>query len=142
MSYTHPVVTAWETFQNHTRDILELRPPETEAEYRALTAFADELTSRYNCNKQPYAALFDLVAVYLDTWERQHDADLKDVQVPPFEMLAYYLGERGVSAYQLAKDLDVSQGNLSAILNGQRGISKNLAKKLANYFSVNVELFI
>ena len=114
----------------------------TEAEYHVLVTFADELTSRYNCNKQPYAALFDLVAAYLDIWERQHDADLKDVKVPPFEMLAYYLEERGVSAYQLAKDLDVSQGNLSAILNGQRGISKNLAKKLADYFNVSVELFI
>ena len=142
MSRAHPVVTAWETFQNHTRETLTLRPPETETEYDVLVVFADELTSSYNCNAQPYAALFDLVAAYLDTWERQHDAELKNVQVPPFEMLAYYLEERDVSAYQLAKDLNISQGNLSAILNGRRGISKDLAKKLAGYFDVSVELFI
>jgi hypothetical protein len=33
------------------------------------------------------------------------------------------------------------QGNLSRILNGKAGISKNLAKRLADYFSVSGSSF-
>ena len=142
MTTIAPVVRAWETFQADTRNTLELRPPESEAEYEMLVAFTDELTSRYNCNVGPQAALFDLVAAYLDGWERQHYADLKDVQMPPYKMLAYYLEQRDVTAYRLAQDVGVDQGNLSAILRDDRGISKDLAKKLAQYFNVSVELFI
>ncbi len=50
--------------------------------------------------------------------------------------------ERGVTQYRLAKDGVVSQGTLNAILKGRRGISKAVAKKLAAYFGVSVELFI
>ena len=57
-------------------------------------------------------------------------------------MLAHYLEARDISAYRLAKDLGVSQGNLSAVLHGKRGISKDLAKKLAEYFGASLELFI
>ena len=141
MIHTRPVVAAW-NFRHSTRDTLALRPAETEAEYDELVAFADELTSAYNCNTEPYGSLFDLVSTYIDHWERQHYADLKDVQVPPHEMLGYYLEQRGVSQYRLAKDLGVSQGNVSAILRGDRGVSKGLAKKLAGYFRVSVEVFI
>lgn len=142
MTHTHAVIAAWENFQHSTRDTLALRPAETEAEYDELVAFADELTSTQNCNTEPYSSLFDLVAAYIDHWERQHYPDLKDVLVPPYEMLGYYLEQRGVSQYRLAKDLGVSQGNISAILRGDRGVSKELAKKLAGYFSVGVEVFI
>ena len=98
---------------------------ETEAEYDALISFADDLTNTYDCNTQPHAALFDLVTAYVDGWERRHYPDLKDTQ-----LLAHYLGTWDISAYRLAKALAVSQGNLSAVLHGKRGISKALAKKL------------
>lgn len=138
----NPVVAAWENFQSSTRDTLVLRPPESEAEYDALVEFADELTDAYNCNEGPQAALFDLVAAYIDHWERQHYADLKDVQMPPGKMLAHYMEQHSVSQYQLDKEGIASQQNLSKILKGERGISKELAKKLAERFNVSVEVFI
>lgn len=50
--------------------------------------------------------------------------------------------ERGVTRYQLAQDGIVDQGNLSRILAGKRSISKALAKRLAGYFRVGVEVFV
>jgi len=138
----NPIVAAWEAFQSDTRDTLLLRPPESEAEYDALVQFADELTDTYNCNEGPQAALFDLVAAYIDHWERQHYADLKDVQVPPHKMLAHYMDQHGVSQYQLDKEGVASQQNLSKILKGERGISLELAKRLAERFNVGVEMFV
>jgi len=136
---TATVVNAWEAFQAAAGGI---KRPETEAEYEALLALANDLTDHYNCNTEPYGSLFDLIAGYMHEWELANEPELKDVQVPPHEMLSYYLENRGVTPYRLAKDLAISQGNLSAILHGDRGISKELAKKLAEYFKVSVELFI
>lgn len=66
---------------------LTLRPPESEAKYDALVAFADELTSRYNCNEGPQAALFDLVAVSISRWKEAST-------VPTFGALwAYVTGQ-------------------------------------------------
>ena len=75
-------------------------------------------------------------------WELVNEPDLKNSVATPHEMLAYLMEQRGVTQYRLAKDGVVSQGTLNAILKGRRGISKAVAKKLAVYFGVSVELFI
>lgn len=142
MTQLNNVIAAWETFAHSTRNDIILRVPESEEQYEALVAIADELTSSYNCNDPEHAPLFDLVAYYISEWERVHYADILEHEVPPHEMLAYYLENRGVSQLQLQKDSIVNQGNLSKILKGERKISRELAKKLSAYFEVSVELFI
>jgi HTH-type transcriptional regulator/antitoxin HigA len=142
MSQLVEVVSAWETFSQSTRDELVLGIPQSEVQYDALIAFADELTSAYNCNDPEHAPLFDLVAYYIGEWEKVHEAEILAHEVPPHEMLAYYLDVRGVSQSQLQRDGVVNQGNLSKILKGEREISKALARKLARYFGVSVEVFI
>ncbi len=139
MTTASRVASAWEAFQATAGGI---KRPETEAEYEALLRLADELTDRYNCNEEPHASLFDLIAGYLHAWELANEPELKDPDVPPHRMLAYYMEEWGVTQYQLAKEGIVNQGNLSAILQGKRNISKALAKKLAERFEVNVEVFL
>lgn len=49
---------------------------------------------------------------------------------------------RNVSQTDLAKEGIVTQSNLNNILSGKVGISKDVAKRLAKYFGVNVETFI
>ena len=142
MSQLSNVVTAWGMFAHSTRNDIVLQIPQSEDQYDALVAVADELTSFYNCNDSKHAPLFDLVTYYISEWERVHYADILEHDVAPHKMLAYYLETRGVSQSQLQKDGIVNQGNLSKILRGEREISKELAKKLAAYFDVSVELFI
>lgn len=90
MNISH-VVTAWETFAHTTAPDLVLAVPQTEEQYEALVAFADKLTSTYNCNDPEHAPLYDLVAFYIGEWEKVHDADILGGEVPPYRMLAYYL---------------------------------------------------
>ena len=61
-------------------------------------------------------------------------------EVPPRDVLRYLMDDRGLSQSDLA---DVaSQGTISDILAGRRGISKALAKKLASRFGVSVAVFV
>ncbi len=62
--------------------------------------------------------------------------------ITPAESLAYLMEANDLTQTQLAEAIEADQGNLSAFLAGKRGLSKNLAIKLASYFQVSVELFL
>ncbi len=133
------VINAWEAFQAATGGI---KRPETGAEYEVLLELVDDLTDRYNCNTEPYGSLFGIIATYMHEWELENELELKNPDVPPRRMLAHYMEQQGVSQYQLDKEGVVNQGSLSRILKGERGISKALAKRLAERFGVSVEVFL
>lgn len=133
------VTSAWKTFQSKTGGI---KPPKTEAEYEALLELMQDLTDRYNCNKEPYASLFDLIARYMHEWELDNEPELKLMHLEPFERLRFLMDRRNISQTALAKEGIVAQSNLSNILSGKVGISKDVAKRLAKYFGVSVETFI
>lgn len=132
------ITRAWGDFYART----PIDEPRTEAEYLELRELADYLIDNYSVESGPYAPLFDLVLDYLDRWERLNEPELKNIDVPPKDVLTHLMALRGVTQYRLAKDGVAGQGTLSAILAGKRGISKELAKKLAAYFGVSVELFL
>ncbi len=55
--------------------------------------------------------------------------------MPPGEVLkAEFLDEIGVSAYALAKALCVPANRVTAIINGERGITAETALRLARFF--------
>jgi addiction module HigA family antidote len=51
--------------------------------------------------------------------------------IHPGEQIALDLEDLGLSANQLAKDLDIPQSRLSEIIRGRRGISADTALRLA-----------
>ncbi|MBL8292447.1 MAG: helix-turn-helix domain-containing protein [Bryobacterales bacterium] len=59
----------------------------------------------------------------------------------PHKMVAFLLEQRGLMAKDLLPVIG-SRGRVSEILSGKRSISKEQAKKLAEFFHVGVELFI
>ena len=128
---------AWEDFSK-----AGVKRPVTEQDYAELHNFMDDLTSNQDINAQPWSDLFGLVAGYMHEWELEHEPELKNPDIAPDQILEYLLEQRDVSQYRLAKDGVVNQGTLSSILAGKRGISKELAKKLSDYFGVSVEMFL
>ena len=70
------LVRAWINLQARHRI---LRPPVTEGDYLKLIALLEEVTTHYDCNREPHASLFDLLASYADRWEREHGPDLKNL---------------------------------------------------------------
>lgn len=54
----------------------------------------------------------------------------------PGEILARYLRDLGLTASDLARDIDVPVNRVTGILNGQRGITADTALRLGHWFGV------
>jgi DNA-binding XRE family transcriptional regulator len=53
-----------------------------------------------------------------------------------------YRAQRGLTQFALAKNLGVTQGDLSKMENGKRPIGKDIAHRLAKIFDVNYRVFL
>ena len=62
--------------------------------------------------------------------------------VHPGEILCEELETLGLSANELAKALDVSPDCITAILNGQRGVTADIALRLARYFGTTPQVWL
>jgi antitoxin HigA-1 len=62
--------------------------------------------------------------------------------IHPGEHLAEELGELGISAAELARQLDVPTNRITAILNGQRGITAETALRLGHWFGTTPEFWL
>lgn len=130
---------AWRAFQDASGGI---KPPQSEADYEQLLAFLNDFTDHYSCTQEPYASLFNLIAGYMHEWELDNEPEQKLDHLEPNERLAFLMQRRGVSQYALDKAGVAHQSTLSQILAGERGISKEVAKRLAAHFGVSVEVFL
>jgi HTH-type transcriptional regulator / antitoxin HigA len=76
-------------------------------------------------------ALSDLVAAYEDEHhpiEPASDAD----------MLRHFLEAKGVTQAQLSRDTAISKSTISEVLAGKKSFSRQMIRKLAKYFKVDV----
>ena len=62
--------------------------------------------------------------------------------IHPGEHLAEELSLIGVSAAQLARDLDVPTNRVTGILNGQRGVTADTAVRLGHWFGTSAEFWL
>lgn len=118
--------------------IFPLKPCRTHADYEKLVEHTNFLVDiGASSPKHKLFGLYEIALILIEQWETVH------VPLPvtePREVLRYLL-----KAHQLTqKDLAdcASQSTISAFLNGKRGLSKEIAKKLAKRFAVSVEAFL
>jgi HTH-type transcriptional regulator/antitoxin HigA len=83
-------------------------------------------------------ALRNLLALLVKTYDDQH---FEMPAVPPNEMVKYLMEERGLKQGDLAAVLG-TRARVSDIVTGRSGISEAQAKKLAEFFHVNAEVFL
>jgi addiction module HigA family antidote len=63
--------------------------------------------------------------------------------IPPGEILyEEFMKPIGLSANQLARDIDVPPGRISEIINGKRSITADTALRLGKYFSVSPDIWL
>jgi addiction module HigA family antidote len=62
--------------------------------------------------------------------------------IHPGEQLAEELYELGMSASELARKLDVPPNRITAILNGQRGLTGDTALRLAHFFGTSPQFWL
>jgi addiction module HigA family antidote len=63
--------------------------------------------------------------------------------IPPGEILyEEFMRPLGLSANQLARDIDVPPGRITEIIKGKRAITADTALRLGKYFSVSPEIWL
>lgn len=67
---------------------------------------------------------------------------MRRAPVPPGEMLRDALDRAGLSANAAAGKMRIPANRLTAILNGQRGITPETALRLARFFGTSPEMWI
>jgi HTH-type transcriptional regulator/antitoxin HigA len=126
-------------------DLIEsIKRSQNEIEYEQLLELLDDIAKTLaarseNVEGSSLQALFDLTSAYALEWEAANEVP---IDATPREVLRQLLEENGLSLKQLEREGIAKQPLLSAILSGQREISKALAIKLANRFHTKVDLFI
>ena len=128
------LISAWTLIKNATG----IGPIRSQADYEAMRTLADQLVDQVDAQVgHPLSDLLDVVLELMESWE---DDNIRVQEQSPKDMLSYLIKANGLKQTDLANI--VSQGTLSNILRGKREISKQLAKKLAERFSVNVSVFL
>jgi HTH-type transcriptional regulator / antitoxin HigA len=115
-----------------------VKPITREADYRqAVAALAELLDAGGADERHPLAVLVEALGEVIESYEaRAH----RMPEASPRDALAHLMQEHGLKQVDL---VDIAgQGTVSAILAGQRGISKRLAGKLAERFGVSAAAFI
>ena len=111
----------------------------TEAENERLLAIVERLMAKGEDNLTPEEdALLELLVGLIEDFESKA-YPLPEVE--PHKMVAYLLEQRGLKACDLWPSIG-SKGRVSDMLSGRREISKDQARKLAEFFDVGVGLFI
>jgi HTH-type transcriptional regulator / antitoxin HigA len=121
-----------------------IRQPQNELEYEQLLELLDDITETLAARAETVEGsslqdLFDLTSAYALEWEVVNE---EPIDATPREVLRQLLKENNLSLKQLEREGIAKQPLLSAILSGQREISKALAIKLAARFHTSVDLFI
>ena len=62
--------------------------------------------------------------------------------IHPGEHLAEELGELGLSAAELSRQLDVPVNRITGIINGQRGITADTALRLGHWFGTSSQFWL
>ncbi len=78
-------------------------------------------------------ALSDLVAAYEDEHHAIEPASDAD-------MLRHLMEAKGVSQMQLSRDTGIAKSTISEVLAGKRPFSRQMIRKLADYFKVDVSV--
>ena len=72
---------------------------------------------------------------------QDYDERIEFPEIPPHEMLAYLIEQKGLKQSDLIPLLG-SSAQVSNMVTGKRGIRKAQAKKLAAFFGVSAEVFL
>lgn len=112
----------------------------TEDEYERALREVESLMDKGEGNLSPEEdALLELMVKLVQDYEEEHHA-IPDAA--PHEVLQHLMEERGLKQADLLPILGGSRGYTSDIVRGKRGISKEHAKALGEFFHISPSLFI
>jgi HTH-type transcriptional regulator/antitoxin HigA len=110
---------------------------ENDEEFDRMVEHLERLTFKQDASAEENALASLLEKLVVDYDDKHYPFP----DVAPHRMVRFLMEQRGMKQADLVPLLG-SRAQVSDLVNGKRGISKNQAKKLAGYFKVSVELFI
>lgn len=133
-----------ESLPTSYEELLLLSKPrviDCEDEYqRQLHWFKRILTTKWsdpNCDARIRIA--ELLATHISKWE--DEVSFPHIPVSPRDMLKHTMEFRGLSQVELAKQLKVSTQLISAIIKGERSISRLMSRKFADFFEHPINFY-
>ena len=128
------ILRAWLPFKEVV-GVTSVRSEEDYAQARAtIEALLDEIGDD---ESHPLADVLDFLADQVAAYEDEH---FPIPEAEPKEVLRFLMEQHGLKQEDLADC--APQSRISDILSGHRGISKDVAKKLARRFNVSTDLFL
>ena len=79
-----------------------------------------------------------LLTLLVEKWDADHSSL---TELNPIQLLHSFIKDHRLKGKDLADILGVSKGYISDILNYKKGLSKEVIRKLADYFKVSQEAF-
>jgi len=79
-----------------------------------------------------------LLTVLIEKWDAEHNTFIDS---DPVQLLQSFMKEHNLKAKDLTDILEISKGYVSDILHYKKGLSKEVIRKLGDYFKVSQEAF-
>jgi HTH-type transcriptional regulator/antitoxin HigA len=80
----------------------------------------------------------ELIGLFIDKWENNH---LNFKKMDPIQLLKYLMDNRNIDRDELINILGISKSAVSQILNYKKGLSKEVIRKISQFFKVSQEAF-
>lgn len=96
----------------------------------------EALLSRHNVEQ--FQDEIELLTLLINKYDEDHNAFQ---ETDPISMLRSFMKDHHLKARDLSSILGISKGYVSDILNYKKGLSKEVIRKLAEYFKVRQEAF-
>jgi HTH-type transcriptional regulator/antitoxin HigA len=128
------ILRAWKPF----KEVVGVTSVRGEADYRRACAIIEALLDAIGDDEDhPLAEVLDYLSDKVEAYEEEH---FPIPEAEPKEVLRLLMEQHRLKQEDLADC--APQSRISEILAGRRGISKEVAQKLARRFSVNASLFL
>ena len=80
----------------------------------------------------------DLLTLLIEKWDSEHNTF---EEIDPIRLLTSLMDEHNMKPKDLVDLLEISKGYVSEILHYKKGLSKEVIRKLSDYFKVSQEAF-
>ena len=128
------ILRAWTPF----KQLVGVTSVRSEEDYAQVRATIDVLLDEIGDNEShPLAEVLDYLADQVKAYEDEH---FPIPEAEPSEVLRFLMGQHGLKQEDLGDC--APQSRISDILNGNRSIIKEIAKRLAHRFHVRADIFL
>lgn len=116
---------------------LKYKVIKSKSQYKEYSKILEELVSADFKSKERKDEI-ELLTLLIEKWDEDNNS-FDDVD--PITLLHWLMKERNIKPKDLVEILGVSKGLISDILNYKKGLSKDIIRKLADYFCISQEAF-